>query len=218
MKKIYILLILISVYSFGQTKQYTINRHKFIFKEMQIDQGGYNQEVLNLYRGKEKLLSHILFEEDVDCSSISIRLGNYYIEKNKIIFYSYWASADRMPLFLKFGFQKQVYSVAQNGNVKLENSKIYIEDLIETQNKDFLVLNGWQHKGLKYLNKTPKNKQQKIWLNDYIYNIEKQYNAKFVLGKARKELEKEVRCKMKEIIEFHTKAWNNKEAYGKSKR
>ncbi len=222
MKNLYFtfILLLISNYSFGQTEAHIINNYNLIFKNYKINtEDADRTEVIDLYQGKKKILSHILFKEKGDCSSISIQLGNYFVEKNKIIFYSYWASADRMPSFLRFGFQKQVYSVTNNGIVKLKYSKIYIEDLVETDNPDFIIGVGGTHKGFAYLNKKPITDEEKMWLDDYVKSAEKQYNAKFVFGEERQALEKEVREKLKEKIAEQTNDWDiYKEAYGKSRK
>ncbi len=219
MKKLYFafILMLINFCSLGQTKNYTINHHKFSLKSPQMNDEWL--KTVDLYRGKKKLLSHTLYKEDGDCSLTTIQLGDYSVEKNNIIFYSYWASTDRMPLNLKFGFQKQVYSVTDNGTVKPKSSKIYIEDVVKTTNPDFLIEHSWTHKGLAYLNKAPITDEEKMWLADYIKSAEKKYKAKFVLGKERQALEKEVREKLKDKIEEHTKNWDiYKETYGKSRK
>ncbi|PIE46752.1 MAG: hypothetical protein CSA42_07000 [Gammaproteobacteria bacterium] len=208
----------------GQAKTYSINHNNFSLETHQMndyesDRISDGLEVVDLYRGKRKLLSHILFKEEGDCSSVTIQLGDYFVENNNIIFYSYWASADRMPSNLKFGFQKQVYSVADNGIVRLESSKIYIEDVVETANPDFVIGHGWTHRGIAYLNKQPTTDEEKMWLADYIKSVEKQYKAKFVFGEERKALEKEVREKLKEKIFEYTNDWDTyKEAYGESRK
>ncbi len=208
MKKLYFVFVLISLFSFVQAKTYTINHHNFILENHKVEEYESDRtDVVNLYRGKKKLLSHTLFEEDGDCSSIMHQLGDYLVENNNIIFYTYWASADRMTLFLRFGFQKQVYSVADNGIVQLKSSKIYIEDSLESANPDFVEDNRI-HKGIAYLNKPPTTDEEKMWLDDYITSIEKQYKAEFVFGEERKALEKEVRMKLEKKIEKYTKDWD----------
>ncbi len=227
MKKLYtplIMLLLALVPLVGQAKTYTINHHKFSLETPQMNEDESDSvsdwlETVDLYRGKKKLLSHTLFKKDGDCSSITIQLGDYSVENNNIIFYSYWASADRMPSNLKFGFQKQVYSVANNGIVKLQSSKIYIEDMVETANPDFIIGVGWTHKGISYLHKPPTTDEEKMWLDDYVKSVEEEYKAKFVFGEERKALEKEVRAKLKDKIAEHTDDWDiYKEAYGESRK
>ncbi len=222
MKKLYaifILILLVCYPVFGQTKTYRINHHHFSLETREVEGESERAEVVDLYRGKKKLLSHTLFREGGDCSAVTIQLGDYLVEKNHITFYAYWASADRMPSNLKFGFQKQVYSVTDKGMVKLKSSKIYIEDTVETTNPDFLIGHGWTHKGIAYLNKPPTTDEEKRWLADYVTSVEKQYKATFVFGKEHQTLEKEVRAKLKDKIAEHTNDWDiYKEAYGKSKK
>ncbi len=223
MNKLYtplIILLLALVPLVGQAKTHRINHHNFSLETHKVKKYESDRtEIIHLYRGKKKLLSHTLFKEDGDCSSVTIQLGDYSVENNNIIFYSYWASADRMPLFLRFGFQKQVYSVADNGIVRLESSKIYIEDIIKNANPDFFIGHGWTHKGLAYLNKSPTTDEEKMWLDDYVKSVEEEYKAEFVFGEERKALEKEVRAKLKDKIAEHTDDWDiYKEAYGNSRK
>ena len=59
---------------------------------------------------------------------------------------------------------------------------------------------------------------QKILLDDYIKNVEKEYNSKFVLNDKRDELEKNVRSIMEKEIEEYTGNWIEGEAFGRVKK
>ncbi len=219
-KLILLCLILTCTYSLAQVEKYDIFNQHFTFKIQKNDEVVDSRETLvKLYRGEKKILSHILLKEIGDCSSISIEIGDYFIKNNKIFFYSYWATADRMPSSLMpYGFRKQVYTINKNGIVKLQKSEIYIEDFVENKNKNLFEDNSWKHKGIKYLTQKPKNKHEQFLLNDYIHYIEKKYHAKFVNGAKKHALEKEVRIKLKAKIAEHTKDWADTEIYGNSRR
>ncbi len=217
MKKIFLFyLVLVCNFAFCGVKNYNIFNHSFVFKTQKSKP---EKIVLELYRDKKKIISHVLLKEDGDCSSISLRLGDYVVKNNEITFYSYWAVADKMPttLLMPYGFSKQVYLVDKNGIVKLKKSEIYIEDFVESKDKTLLESDGFRHRGIKYLTQKPTNEHEQFLLDNYISYIEKKYKSKFVKAKNKKILEKEVRAKLKEKIEKHTKTWKNKEIYGNSK-
>lgn len=180
---------------------------------------GVDHKILNVFRENEKILTHTIFKEEGDCSSINIELGNYSIVGNEIVFYSYWAVTDRMPIFLApYGFQKKIYSVNNSGLIKFKEATIYIEDYVENNNKNLFEDNGWKHKGLKYLYEKPKNKSEQKLLKAYIKSIENKYKAKFVLDNQKILLEKEVRLALKDEIHENTKSWEEGEVYGKVKK
>ncbi len=218
---IYTSIFLFSIMSVsGQSKQFIINGNAFSFVMEQLDslEGG-EYEIVKLYRKKKKLLSHITFKEEGDCSAIHIQLGNFSVTDKEIIFYSYWAASDRMPgSILPNGFMKQVYTVNSRGMVNLKEAKIYIEDFVDIENKDFFENNGWKHKGLKYLHEIPKNKSEQQLLDNYIQSIEKKYNAIFVLNTEKNILENEVRIELKDKIQEYTKDWVEGEIYGRVRK
>ena len=218
---IILIFITFSTFVLGQTEKIEINGTFFSFKQVKLDtiESSENQ-ILELYRNDKKLLTHTLFIEEGDCSSIHIQLGNYKIEENKIIFYSYWAATDRMPgSILPFGYREQIYSVDSLGILKLTEAKIYIENYTSSGNPNFLEENGWKHNGLKYLNEQPKNDYEQRLLTDYIQNIEKEYNAEFVLNEEKNVLEKKVRESLKEEIKKYTGNWiDGDEAFGRVKK
>ncbi len=212
--------LMFSTFAFGQTKKVEINGILFSFKQIKLDTlESAENEIVELYRNGKKLLTHTMFKEEGDCSSTHIQLGKYKVDKNKIKFYTYWAATERMPgLILPFGFREQIYTVDSLGILKLSESKIYIENIVSSENKIFLEENGWKHKGLKYLNKVTKSKYEKRLLDDYIKNVEKEYNSKFVLNDNRDELEKKVRSIMEKEIEKYTGNWIEGEAFGRVKK
>lgn len=211
----------ISTFVYGQTKEIEINGTLFSLKQVELDTlESAENKIVELYRNGEKLLTHTLFKEEGDCSSIHIQLGNYKVEDNKIIFYSYWAATDRMPSsILPFGFREQIYSIDSLGILTLTEAKIYIENYVTTENKKFLEENGWKHKGLKYLNEPAKNEYEKRLLEDYTKNVKNEYSAEFVLNEGKDVLEKKVRDRLKEEIKKYTENWiEGDEAFGRVKK
>lgn len=214
------LLILSPLNTFAQTQKVEINGVPFSFINIKLDTTyGAEKETIELYRKGKKLLTHTLFKEEGDCSSTHIQLGSYKIIGNNIIFYSFWAAADKMPdSILPFGFRQQTYAVDSLGALKLIDAKIYIETSIATDNKNFLEENGWKHKGLQYLNKKTSSKFEQKLIADYVKNAEKEYNASFVFNLEKEALEKKVRNILKEEIKIHTQNWEAKEVYGRVKK
>ncbi len=128
-KSLFIVLFFVGFLAFAQSKTITINNHDFLFVvESKDTLDGAQEKSLKLFRGKKELLTHTLISLEGGCSSEHIQLGDYSIVKNNIVFYTYWASADRMPNLLPYGFQKQIYTVNSLGKLSLEESKIYIEN------------------------------------------------------------------------------------------
>ena len=187
-----------------------------------IDSKNEYSKILTVYRDKKKLLTHTIYKNDGDCSSVSIELGNYKVSGKEITFYSYWASADRQGLILMpFGFRKQIYRLDENNKLQIKENKIYIEDYVDKtvgKEKFYEEQNTIRHIGRIYLNELPKTNFQLIARNDYINSIEKIYKAKFVLEKEREVLEDEVRSELKAEIALNTDGWSDKEIWGVSKR
>ena len=204
------LLITISLFvnfCFSQTEKKVINGIEFKIVTVSIDENEQT-EFIELYRNNKKILTHTLSEFDGDCSSENIELGTYEIKDSNFIFYSYWASGDRMMNNIyPFGFRKQTYSINENGLIRLESSKLYVESYVDEWN---------EHKGMKYLKIKPKNGSETDLLNDYISKAEKMYSGNFVFEDNKDALENEVRKKIGETIIENTKYW--KEVYGENCR
>jgi hypothetical protein len=202
---ILILLTLVSNLSFGQVEKKIINGTEF--KIITFEKNDTEQtEYIEIFRNNKKLLSHTISDFDGDCSSENIELGDYQIIDSSIIFYSYWASGDRMVKNIyPYGFRKQIYSVSDNGTLLLKESEIYIENYVDS----------WSaHEGMKYLKQDPNSQTEIKLLKDYITKVETMYSSNFVSGKSKIELEKYVRNKLKDRIIENTKYWN--EVYGEN--
>ncbi|WP_158976240.1 hypothetical protein [Cellulophaga sp. L1A9] len=191
----------------AQTENKSIQGTQFQFEITSTD-AGTQTEMLIIFKNGEKLLSHILSDFDGDCSSENIELGTYSIKENNIIFYSYWASADRMEKNIyPYGFRKEVYTVNNKGEFHIKTTKLYIESYID----------DWtEHQGMKYLNSAPKLGSEIILMNDYISKSEKMYHSHFVLGNEKQKLEQEVRDVLKTKIKENTGYW--KEVYGENRK
>ncbi|GAA3521685.1 hypothetical protein GCM10022393_40140 [Aquimarina addita] len=209
MKQINLLITIFLCINFGfsQTVKKIINGTEFKIITVTINENEQT-EFIELYRNNNKLLTHILSNFDGDCSSENIELGEYEIKDSKLIFYSYWASGDRMMKNIyPYGFRKQIYLVNEKGFVSLESSKLYIETYVDEWN---------EHKGMKFLKIKPKTDSETELMNDYISKAEKMYFGNFVFGDHKNILENEVRKKIGETIIENTKYW--KEVYGENCR
>ena len=213
MKFIIYICVLLSLFvqSFAHAQTIQINHQAFELKTvMKETEESFERQEIELYRDDHQLLSHTLRLETGDCSIVSIELGDYEVKNNQIIFYSYWASADRQGLWMyPYGVRKQVYVVDAKGTVKLLSSVIYVEDIIG----DLLKSNP-QEEYLQFLHTEAQTEQQRRSLNHYIQMIQKKYKAKFVDGQERALLLKEVKTKLAKQITTETKDW--KEMYGSS--
>ncbi|UUV20484.1 hypothetical protein [Paenimyroides aestuarii] len=218
-----LLLLVFNLNIYGQRKELVVNNQKFLIEVLKSNTSdGFGQETIHFYRGNKQLLTHTAYKEEGDCSSVSVELGTYKTTANAIIFYSYWATADRMPSFVvPFGFRKQIYSVDKNGKLALVKSEIYIEDYLQknAKNANFYKENEeWKHLGLAFLHEKAKTTFQQKALKNYIQNIEEKYHSEFVLGKEKKSLETEVRQALKKEIAEKTSDWISGEIYGNVKK
>jgi len=205
MKLLSLALLLVTNLIISQTQTKIINGTTF--KIVTVSNEEKQTEYIEIYRNDKKILTHITSRFDGDCSSENIELGAYKIKDASFVFYTYWASADRMEHNkYPFGFRKQVYTVKKNGKLHLTKSKLYIESYVG---------DDWElHKGMKYLKIEPQTAAEANLLKDYISKVEKKYFGIFVLGKNRDVLEKEVRKKIGNLIFENTKYWE--EVYGKN--
>jgi hypothetical protein len=199
-KYFFIILTILASVSFGQTKKVEIGNFKFSFKTKFINnKSGDSIKQIEIYRDNAKLITHIISEYDGDCNSESIELGDYEVTDTTLILFSYWTRAGDAPVS-PFGVRKQIYQVDKSGKFNLIKSELYIE----TSRK------GWkENKGIEYLYSTPINANQKKLLKEYIEEVEKKYNAKFVFGNYRTSLLSLVRTKLKKQILSKTKHWKD---------
>ncbi len=203
-----IILLHVSIFALAQDHIAVINNQNFNFVCKDIDDfGAYGIE---LYRGKVKILSHTLSKTTRDCSSESYELGTYSVLGNKIIFYTYWATADRTGKEIyPFGFRKQTYQVNNKGRLILISSELYIEDFDISPGHPTSV-----DKQIALLAKAKKNASVRPQLQQYIDDMEQKYNALFVWDNKKDILETEVRNILQYKIEKYTKDWNI--SYGKN--
>lgn len=183
-KLLFLFAIICSLLSFAQKGKIRINQQTFEFKKDSVEnENGPKMSILKIYKGKNKVLEHILYKNEVDCNSTSLQVGNYKISGNEIIFYTYWLKMGDAPAS-PFGVYKQIFSMDSKGKMIPKRGKIYIEET----NK------GWnENKNADFLYKAPKSASEKLKFKKYIADLEKQYHADFVLGEQKSQLMKEVK-------------------------
>ncbi len=131
------------------------------------------------------LLTHTLKDEESDCNSTSLELGDFAITDSTIKLYSYWAGIGGCCGW-DHGSRMQVYAIDKNGLLKMVDSKIFLE-----------------HYKYKI---SEMDKEEK---ENYIAKIEKEYNAKFVTGQASFDLVRKVKERLAKQISIETDDWVN---------
>lgn len=209
MNKIFLIFILSVLFAFktkAQTeevkfvKDVTISGCKFLLKEVDIIDY-FEESQVELYRGSDKVLNHMLSCIIRDCNSTSVELGTYIIQNNDIIFYSYWAWIGDAPAS-PYGVRKQRYKVSSNGDIKLVESAIYLEAMRA----------GWggydDYRGVDFIHNSPTDDVEKEMLRTYKKAVEQDYKAVFVADKkSQDKLFKEVRESLKYQIDSITTHW-----------
>ena len=193
---IMLVLTFLPLFCFGQQK---VTTHHIPVEFKTVTDNALSSEAVEVYRDSQKIHSHTLYLFDGDCSSEFIELGTYELTENTVIFYSYWASADRMrsPLLI-FGARKQVYEITSEGELKIKKAEIYLED----------YMSAWEiDKELSFLLTPKRSTEQETQLKAYIKIIERDYQAVFVL-KNKDALLHEVRGKLKDKISEATRNWD----------
>lgn len=116
------LLLLVPKLSISQVALIKIDGREVTFRITSTNEDTQT-ETLTLFTGDKELVSLILSDFDGDCSSENIELGTYKIIENSIIFYSYWASADRMQKNkYPYGFRKEQYRFDTHGELVLRTT------------------------------------------------------------------------------------------------
>ncbi len=181
-----------NMYGVGQTQK-TINGvpFEFVYKKDTLD-NCISDMLVMCFENKE-IHRHIIKKLEGDCSSENLLLGTYSVKNDSIIFYSYWASADRMgENIFPFGFNKIVFRVEKNGGLSFSGGRIYIETTA---------------RGSELLRKDTLTKQEESELGIYQELLEYKSLSRFVVGTERQRLEKEVRLKLNQEIENNTADW-----------
>jgi hypothetical protein len=157
---------------------------EFHFKEI-VSTASEFTKTFELYRGNKKILSHILFDEEADCDSEGLELGDFETGDSSITFYSYWAWVGGC-CSLPYGARKQVYRIDNKGILHMSQSAIYLQNYtraISAMKKDEAQL--------------------------FIAKTAQEYNATFVLGKQADDLIAEVKQRFAVIIAKETKGWEH---------
>ncbi|WP_335990847.1 hypothetical protein [Acinetobacter bereziniae] len=209
----FLLSLALSSTAFAENQNLKINQTVFELKSASNqDDVDLIRNDIELYRHGKKLLTHTLYATSGDCSITQIEVGDYAVKDNQIIFYSYWAAADRQGIWsYPYGVRKQTYTVDAKGNVKLVSALLYVEDVMD----DPLKINP-DEGYLQFLHHPPKTKQQQRILNDYVQTMQTQYKGRFVHGQERALLIKEVKTRLAKQIARETQGW--KEQFGNNAR
>lgn len=188
--------------SSGQTKTAHVGGQDFVFKTQALpnENGMDSIRKLTLYRDGKSLLTHTLHETAGDHNSEEVALGTFETTDSTIIFYSYWSRAGDAPAS-PYGVRKQVYSVGANGALRRTHALLYIETARSSV---------WAHKGIMYLFDPPQNAAQEAALQEYRRGVETKYGGRFVQGKAKDALFREVRAKLKKEIADATRGWKER--------
>ena len=200
MRNTLLLLILLPVFASAQSaKTLTVGGFSFTFKTTGLPAESGETEQVEVWRGNQKLLTHILSLEEGDCNSESVELGTYETGPSTITFYSYWAHAGDAPV-APYGVRKQIYQVDEKGNLLLQSGQLYIET----------GRPGWpETRGVAFLLQAPKNDSERTVLAQYIKQTEASYGGRFVFGKEKEHLFTEVCSKLKGPIKRATGNWKD---------
>jgi len=188
MRVVTLILILVSqIWAFSSFEHKSINGRDFTIIKESYDIYDSKGMVMKLYSEENNqdllfMLSLVMDDSTGTCSNKSIKRGTYLIKDSNITLYHFW---DRVGKAYEapYGAKIDNYTIDRGGKLHKLSSKVYIES--SRKNYD-------PESGMKYLSKTPTNKQERDALNDYIKSIEKKYEATFVYGDEAKKLIKDV--------------------------
>jgi hypothetical protein len=164
------------------TGRLTIGNTQFTYSKARLPEAD-SAIAFNLYAHGKKLLMHSMVDEENDCNSTSLELGDYTITGATITFYSYWAWVGGC-CGLPYGARKQVYTVNAKRQLHLSSSQIFLEEyknrLADMPGKD---------------------------ATQFMAKVEKQYHAKFVTGAEADDLIYQVKQRFVQQIAKTTKGW-----------
>jgi len=194
--KIYLLVLLSITELFALSVEHISieNRPYSIVKES-YDEYGSKGEVMRLYKGEEQKEESLLFvftlrERNGPCSARERERGTYEINASIITFYSSWKRGGK-AYDAPSGARIKVYEILSNGSLKKISSRVYIEESKRNYDED---------SGMKYLFTPPKTKEEKEALEEYVSDIEKEYDGKFVFEEESRELIREVKNAFKRKV------------------
>ncbi|MCC8152745.1 MAG: hypothetical protein LIP01_00110 [Tannerellaceae bacterium] len=142
----------------------------------------FDYTILTVKReGKQKVFE--LADHWGDTTSYSYKLGDYEATDSTLTIYTFWAKAGDAPVS-PFGTQIQIYTPDSDGNWKKVSSELYIETVSayyikSPQTRDNLTY----HVGGIYLHQKPQNKEEQKLFDNYIREVEKEYEGKSYLEK-----------------------------------
>lgn len=188
MKHFFIFLSLLTGLFSASLEHITINNQDFSIVKQSYDVYDSKGEFLKIYREERNdnlifVLRLTLEDATGECANKSVEDGSYEINGKVITLYSYW---DRIGKAYSspYGARIARYEVQKSGKLKNLSSRVYIE----TQRKNYD-----SESGIKYLAQEPKTVEEKELLKEYIEDVERKYEGKFVYNEEAKALLKEVR-------------------------
>jgi len=187
--KVFLSLLLISVQLFSNAvEKLSINKQLYTIVKEAYDEYGDKGEIMRFYKGNEEnksalLLTFTLFNQTGACSARELQKGSYEINGKNLTLYTLWkrqGNAEEAP----YGARIQLYKILENSSLKKVSSRLYIETTIRDYDKN---------SGMQYLFQEAKTEEEKKKLQEYIEEVEENYEGTFVFAKERKKLMKEVR-------------------------
>lgn len=149
-----------------------------------------------------QLITHQLFGRSGDGNSLAITLGQYKIQGDQLILYSYWATWGDAPAY-PYGAAKILYQWdSMTKRYHLKGGAIYLEE------------NGYEIAQLTHnnplLTKALTDDADKRFLVEYMARIESlNPNLTFVTGPAAEALFKEVNQVLSKEVEQYTGDWDD---------
>ena len=202
--KIFLILLVTLVQLFPKHIEHiSIDSQPFTIVKETYNEYGNKGEVMRFYKGGEKnetalLLTFTLRDRMGPCSARELEKGTYEINASTITFYSSWKRGGK-AYEAPSGARVKVYKVLKDSTLKKVSSKVYIET--SKRNYD-------EESGMQYLFTEPKTEEEKESLQEYIEEVEDDYDGIFVFAKEGKELIREV----KKAFRRKTKAlWGKRE-------
>lgn len=176
--KIYLFILVSITVLFSQTVEHvSIGNKPFTIIKESYEEYGSKGEVMRLYKGEEQnqssmLLTFILRERNGPCSAREREKGTYEINASTITFYTSWKRGGK-AYDAPIGVRVKVYEVLSDSSLKKISSSIYIEASKKNYDKD---------SGMQYLFRDSKTDEEKESLEDYVEEIENEYNGTFVFA------------------------------------
>ncbi len=141
------------------------------------------------------LKSFTLQEHSGGCAAQAYEKGVYEVNGTRLYFYTQWSRSGK-AYDAPIGVRIEEYQL-EGEQLKRCSSLFYIE--LEKRGKE-------APEGMEFLFAKPKNSKEEHLLNEYINEVEKDYNGKFLLGDEAKALQERVDRAFKRALKQRWKA------------